>query len=114
VKPEDHLHKAQQLRQSLNLLLPDPEGHNVAAITELCYGLAHHLIAYGMETKHRLHKDTHVGVPRLLRRHGEEEIAMAFERLDQLRAGRWYGGKGDGEVVKECLKLVQEIEAWVE
>jgi len=38
---------------------------------------------------------------------------MAFERLDQLRVGRWYGGKGNGEVVKECLKLVQQIEAWV-
>lgn len=101
------------MRRSLNRLLPDPEGHHVAAITELCYGLAHHLIACGMETRHGLHKDTHVGVPYLLRRHGEGEIAMAFERLDQLRAGRWYGGKGDGEVVKECLKLVRQIEAWV-
>jgi len=112
VKPEDHLKRTQQLRRSLNQLLPDPEGRHVAAITELCYGLAHHLIAYGMETRHGIHRDTHVGVPRLLRRHGEDEIAIAFERLDQLRAGRWYGGKENGEVVKECLKLVQQIEAW--
>ncbi len=77
----------------------------MAAITELCYGLAHHLIAYGMETRHGIHKDTHVGVPRLLRRHGEGEIAIAFERLDQLRAGRWYGGKENGGGGKECLKL---------
>lgn len=40
-------------------------------------------------------------------------MATAFERLDQLRAGRWYGGKGDGEVVEECLKLIAQIEQWV-
>lgn len=45
-------------------------------------------------------------------RHGEAEIVMAFERPDQLRAGRWYGGKGNGELVKECLKLVQQTEVW--
>lgn len=112
MRAEDHLSRVQQLRRSLNLLLPDPEGHPVAAITELCYGLAHHLIAYGTETRHEIHRDTHAGVPHLLRRHGEGEIAMAFERLDQLRAGRWYGGKGNGEVVRECLKLVQQIEVW--
>ena len=112
MRPEDHLDRARHLHRSLNLLLPDPEGHHVAAITELCYGLAHHLIAYGMETRHGLHRDTHAGVPHLLRRHSEGEIAKAFERLDQLRAGRWYGGKGNGEVVKECLKLVQQIEVW--
>lgn len=113
MKAEDHLNRVLQLRHSLNLLLPDPDGHHVAAITELCYGLAHHLIAWGMETKHGLYRDTHVGVPHLLRRHGEGGIALAFERLDQLRAGRWYGGKGNGEVVRECLNLVQQIEAWV-
>ena len=55
MKAEDHLDKAQQLRRSLNQLLPDPEGHHVAAITELCYGLVHHLVAYGMDTRHGLH-----------------------------------------------------------
>jgi hypothetical protein len=29
------------------------------------------------------------------------KIAEAFERLDQLRVGRWYGGKGNGKVVEE-------------
>ncbi len=113
MRSEDHLSKAQELRRSLDLLLPDPNGHHVAAITELCYGLAHHLIAGGMDIRHGLHKDTHAGMPQLLRQHGEDEIALAFEHLDQLRAGRWYGGKGNGEVVRECLKLLQQIEAWV-
>ena len=65
-----------------------------------------------METKHGVHRDTHVGLPHLLRQHAEDQIALAFERLDQLRAGRWYGGKGNGEVVKECLKLVTQVEQW--
>jgi len=63
VKAEDHLNRVLQLRHSLNLLLPDPDGHHVAAITELCYGLAHHLIAWGMETKHGLYRDTPLGCP---------------------------------------------------
>jgi len=84
----------------------------VAAITELCYGLAHHLLAYGMERKHGVHRDTHVGLPRLLRQHAEDRMAMAFERLGQLRAGRWYGDRDDGKVVEECLKLVAQIEQW--
>jgi hypothetical protein len=112
MKPEEHLSRVRQLRQSLERLLPDPNGERVAAITELCYGLVHHLLAYGMETKHGVHRDTHTGLPRLLRQHGEDQMAMVFERLDQLRAGRWYGGKGDGEVVKECLKLLVQVEQW--
>lgn len=112
MKPEEHLNRAHQLRHSLDRLHPDPDGEHVAAITELCYGLAHHLLAYGMEKKYGVHKDTHVGLPHLLRQHGESHMATAFERLDQLRAGRWYGGKGDGQVVEECLKLIAQIEQW--
>ena len=110
--PEEHMNKANKVRGSLNKLLPDPTGEHVAAITELCFGLAQHLLAYGMETKHDVHKDTHVGLPRLLRQHSEGQVATAFERLDQLRAGRWYGGRGNGKVVEECLTLVELIERW--
>ena len=112
MKPEEHLSRARQLRGSLDRLFPDPNGEHVAAITELCYGLAQHLLACGMETRHGTHINTHVGLPRLLRRHGEDQMAMSFERLDQLRAGRWYGDKGNGKVVEECLKLVAQIEQW--
>ncbi len=112
MKSEEHLERANQLQASLSRLLPDPAGEHVAAITELCYGLAQQLLACGMEARHGLHKDTHAGLPRLLRQYGEDRLATTFERLDQLRAGRWYGGKGNGVVVAECLRLVEEIRQW--
>lgn len=92
--------------------MPDPSGANVAAITELAFGIAHHLIAVGAAAKFGQHLDTHEGVARLLRKNQSAEIAEAFERLDHLRVGRWYGAKGNGNVVQECLKVLKQIEDW--
>jgi len=110
MKAEGHLDKALKLKKSIELLRGDAE--NLEAIVEICYGFAHHLIAYGLEQKFEEHKDTHQGVPSLLRQHGQSDIAIHFERLDTLRIGRWYGGKGNGEVLEETLKIVGEIEQW--
>lgn len=112
MKPEGHLNRAREIQRSLERLLPDPEGENVAAIVELCYGIAQQLIAYGTETKYGVHKETHINVPHLLREHDAPKIAELFEELDRLRAGRWYGSKGNGEVVRQCLEKVAEIEKW--
>ncbi|MFH1712709.1 MAG: hypothetical protein ABH896_00775 [Candidatus Jacksonbacteria bacterium] len=61
MKQEKHLQKANQIEKSLNKLLPDPKGENVAAVVELCYGIAQHLIAAGCDGKFGLHKDSHIG-----------------------------------------------------
>ncbi len=110
MKAKGHLDKAQKIKGSIELLRGSDE--NVEAIVEICYGFAHHLIAYGLEEKYGEHKDTHQGVPSLLRQYKQNDIAIHFERLDTLRIGRWYGGKGNGEVQKEALKIVGEIEKW--
>jgi len=34
--------------------------------------------------------------------------------LDIFRAGRWYGSKGNGEVVKQCLQFIEEVKRWME
>jgi len=112
VKPDRHLEKAESIQKSLKNLLPDEEGRNVEAIVELCYGIVQHLIAYGMELKHNKHLDSHVGLAKFLITNQEEEISEKFTNLDILRQGRWYGGKGNGEIVRECLRIVEEIERW--
>jgi len=112
MKAEGHLTKAKEIKESMEKLLPDPEGKNVVAIVELSYGIILHLIAYGIETKYRQHLDTHVGLPKFLRELGEVKIAEDFERLDTFRQGRWYGGRGNGEVIKECLEIIQRVEVW--
>jgi len=95
---EGHKKKAEEIKASLNRLLPDPEGKNVVAIVELTYGILLHLIAFGTESKYGKHLDTYVSLPRELRKLEENEVAIIFETLDIFRAGRWYGSRGNGEV----------------
>lgn len=110
---EGHRKKVTELERSLNRLLPDPNGEHVVAIVELTYGILLHLISVGMETKYGKHLDTHVGLPRELRRAGDIDIAEAFEMADTFRAGRWYGSKGNGDVVERCLDLIEKVREWV-
>jgi hypothetical protein len=120
MNPSSHLAKANEIRQSLDRLLPDPSGANVAAITELAFGIAHHLIAAGTAAKFGQHLDTHEGVTRLLRRNKAAEIAEAFERLDQLRVEDGTAAREmerlrrelSRTVVEECLALLKQIEDW--
>lgn len=109
---EGHRRKAEELERSLNRLLPDPDGEHVVAIVEITYGILLHLIAAGMERKYGRHLDTHVGLPRELRKLGEVEIAEIFEMLNTFRAGRWYGSKGDGEIVKKCMEFIRMVKRW--
>lgn len=111
---EGHKKKAVEIEESVKKLLPDPKGKNVVAIVELTYGILFHLIAYGMERKYSKHLDTHVGLPRELRRLGESSIAESFATLDTFRAGRWYGSKENGDVVKRCLQIIEQVRKWAE
>jgi len=95
---EGHKKKAEEIKASLNRLLPDPEGKNVVAIVKLTYGILLYLIAFGMESKYGKHLDTYVSLPRELRKLEENEVAIIFETLDTFRAGRWYGSRGNKEV----------------
>lgn len=112
MKPEKHLQKAKQVEESLNKLLPDPEGKNVAAVVELSYGIAQHLIAAECEKRFEEHKDTHVGLSNFLKQRQQDEIADLFNQLDRYRAGRWYGGRTNGKVVKDCLNILKQIKLW--
>ena len=109
---EGHKRKAEEIEGSLNLLLPDPQGKNVVAIVELTYGIMQHLLSFAMENRYGKHVDTHVGLPRELRKVGAIEIAEIFETVDMYRAGRWYGSKGNGDIVKKCIELMDKIKGW--
>jgi hypothetical protein len=111
---DGHKNKANEIKSSLDELLPDQEGKHVVAIVELSFGILQHLIAYGMELKYERHLNSHVGLCKELRNLGEDRIAQIFESLDTLRAGRWYGGKGNGNVVDKCIQYINEIESWAQ
>lgn len=65
-----------------------------------------------MEIKHGKHLDTHVGLPRELRKVGEKNIAEIFGMMDSFKAGRWYGSKGNGKIIKKCLEFIEETKKW--
>lgn len=109
---EKHLARALKIEEALKKLLPDKEGKSVAAIVELTYGATQHLLAYGCEKKFHEHLNSHVGLTKFLVTKGAPEIAELFRRLDDFRAGRWYGGQENGEIVKECLKSIKEVKKW--
>lgn len=107
-----HKKKAKEIESSLKVLLSNKRDERVAAILELSYGMMQHIIAFEMENKYHEHTDTHVGLPKNLRKFQEIEIAEIFENLDVLRAGRWYGSKGNGDIVKRCLEYVEKVKKW--
>jgi hypothetical protein len=37
---------------------------------------------------------------------------VIFGMLDTFRAGRWYGSKGNGNVVGKCLDFIEEVKRW--
>lgn len=113
MKAEGHYKKATELRASLEKLLETKEYEkDVAVIVEIIYGLIQHLISYKLGSTYGIHKDTHSGLFKLLREKGETKISILFNRLETFRHGRWYGGKGNGEVVDESLKILKSIEGW--
>ena len=112
MRKEDHLKSAREMEASARALdKQDPDAH-VRVITEAIFGAAHHYIAYGLENKTREHLDKHAGVPALLRKHGFGEEALCFEKLDSIRAGRFYGRKGDAGEVRAAFDLLEKIKGW--
>lgn len=101
---EKHLQRAREIDATLAKVHPDEA--DVAAVVELAYGAAHQYAAAYLLRQHDDHHDKHQGVARALEQRGRLEAAEAFQRLTVLRAGRWYGGKGNGKVIRECLELL--------
>jgi len=63
--------------------------------------------------KYGRHLNSHIGLTKELRDLKENRIAEIFESIDTFRAGRWYGGKGNGEIVKKCIEYISEVKEWI-
>ena len=57
-------------------------------------------------------KTSHTDLIRFLRERDEDGIADLFSKMETIRHGRWYGGKGNGNTIKEVLKILNKIEGW--
>jgi len=81
-------------------------------VIEGAWGAAFHWIAFGCETKHQNHQESHARLGTFLRRQGEGAVAEWWENLDQVRQGGWYGKNIDPVVVQHALDLLERIHVW--
>lgn len=110
MKKEDHLEKAKRIEKSVNSLDKEDDWE---LIVEGIYGAAQHYIAYICESKFEEHQETHKGLIRFLKEHNLNELANKFQRLDELRIGKWYGNQVNGETVDLALEVLEEIKGMI-
>jgi hypothetical protein len=103
---EDHLSKAQRQEKSAEKLDPEDDWE---AIVEIIYGAMIHYIACICEKRSQSHLDTHKRLANYLTENKMVHLAELFREMDQLRLGRWYGGKEDGETVSRAKEILKEI-----
>lgn len=85
---------------------------DIRAYVELTHGIAIHSVAAGALRRHSVDLNNHQGMARWLRDHGYPDIADAFNEIESLRTGRWYGRQGNGSTVKLIDELLAKIESW--
>jgi hypothetical protein len=104
---QDHLEKAKRLKETCAKLDPVTDWET---IVENGYGMAMHLIAYITANKLKKHMDTHKGLIGFLNENKLLDITALFRELEELRTGRWYGGKTNGDSAKRAMEIVHELE----
>lgn len=111
MKKEGHIRKANRIEKSVERLDKDEDWE---LIVEGIYGAAQHYIAFICEAELREHCETHKGLIRFLKEHNLNELADKFQRLDELRLGRWYGNQANGETVELAFEVLHEIKDMIQ
>lgn len=105
-----HRQAAEDIEKSIQQL----QGTSYAArlIIEGAWGAAFHWIAFGCQTKHQSHQESHTRLGSFLRHQGEGAVADWWEDLDRIRQGGWYGGGTDSLKVQQALDFLGRIGTW--
>lgn len=106
-----HLQKAERIRASIEKLDGEEDWE---LVVEGAYGAAQHYIACICEQKIGEHLETHKGLIKLLRENNLVKLSNLFQQIDELRIGRWYGGKVNGETSKLASEILDKIKDMVE
>ena len=81
-------------------------------IIEGAWGASFHWIAYGCQTKHQKHQESHKRLPAFLRNQGEPIVAELWNNIDHVRQGGWYGQGTEEDQVQRALDLLDNIRNW--
>ncbi len=87
-------------------------GQAARVVIEGAWGAAFHWIAFGCETKHGQHQESHARLATFLRTIGEPAVGAWWDQLDRLRQGGWYGSRTDPASVGLAMDMLREIRTW--
>ena len=107
---DSHRAAAEDIEAAIASLIASPRASRL--IIEGAWGAAFHWIAFGCDSKHGKHQESHARLGTFMRSLGETSTADNWERLDQLRQGGWYGSKTDPATQQAALDILQEIRLW--
>ncbi|HEV2238970.1 MAG TPA: hypothetical protein VGR57_20090 [Ktedonobacterales bacterium] len=105
-----HRSAAEDIEAAIAALASTPRAARL--IIEGAWGAAIHWLAFGCQTKHGQHQDSHARLGTFLRAQGATTTADNWERLDQLRQGSWYGSRIDPQAQQAAVDVLREIRAW--
>lgn len=107
MRADAHRQAAEDIEASIALLSADPRGARLTI--EGAWGAAFHWVAFGCETKHQAHQESHARLGAFLRKQGESPVADQWEQIDQLRQGGWYGTRTDPASAQAALVILDAI-----
>ena len=107
---DGHRSAAENIEATIALVSTSPRAARL--IIEGAWGAAFHWTAFGCDTKHGKHQEIHARLGTFLRSQGETMVADAWEQLDRIRQGGWYGSEPDSTKVANALTLLGDIHTW--
>lgn len=108
--PDAHRQAAEELGAAAATIQADAQFARLAI--EGCWGAVFHWIAYGTQTKHGRHQDSHARMPSFLNSLGEGAIAGDWSEMDQIRQGGMYGSHMPPSAVQRAFELLQDVRTW--
>src|SRR5260370_33615816 len=87
---EGHQQAAEDIEKTILPL--QTSSYAARVVIEGAWGAAFHWIAFGCETKHQSHRESHARLGTFLRHQGEGAVAERWADIDRIRQGGWYGG----------------------
>jgi hypothetical protein len=108
----DHLSSIEDLKRSREVLKSDDKVLHVRLYAEASFKIACDLVSGGCQRKEGVHSDNHQGMSRWLREHGYTAQAEFLVEMENMRTGRWYGKKGNGEAIRRCDEICEALEGW--
>ena len=107
MRAEAHRQAAEDIEKTILPL--QATSYAARVVIEGAWGAAFHWIAFGCETKHQSHQESHARLGTFLRHQGEKVVAEWWENLEHVRQGGWYGKNADPMVVQHALDLLARI-----